>query len=224
MTTPDLPPNLPPLPPVPPGFDRWEYRGTRWAASGVKYAYFRHETMDVNDGWLSRPFDRTESSPGHYIEAVREPSAQLFATLDPENGEDQHSRVEMHLQWLESVRPGWAQEIRECMATGLEKRVCGGMSDRPTPETDAATLNKWQDSCPLQVVPKSLAVALERQRDEWMDRTTEALAEVGNLTQQRDAYAETLRLLRVECYDFIDQRHPELAPASPRVTRDREIL
>ena len=40
------------------------------------------------------------------------------------------------------------------------------MSDRPTPETEAATLNKWQDSCPLQVVPKSLAVALERQRDE----------------------------------------------------------
>jgi hypothetical protein len=42
------------------------------------------------------------------------------------------------------------------------------MSDRPTPETDAATLNKWQDSCPLQVVPKSLAVALERQRDELL--------------------------------------------------------
>jgi hypothetical protein len=43
------------------------------------------------------------------------------------------------------------------------------MSDRPTPETDAATLNKWQDSCPLQVVPKSLAVALERQRDELLE-------------------------------------------------------
>jgi hypothetical protein len=43
------------------------------------------------------------------------------------------------------------------------------MSDRPTPETEAATLNKWQDSCPLQVVPKSLAVALERQRDELLE-------------------------------------------------------
>ena len=43
------------------------------------------------------------------------------------------------------------------------------MSDRPTPETEAATLNKWQDSCPLQVVPKSLAVSLERQRDELLE-------------------------------------------------------
>lgn len=208
MTMPDLPPNLPPLPPVPPGFDRWEYRGTRWAASGVKYAYFRHETMDVNDGWLARPFDRTEASPGHYIEAVREPSAQLFATLDPDNGEDQHSRVESHLQWLESVRPGWAQEIRECMATGVEKRVCGGMSDRPTPETDAASFSTVYQG---ELVRASFARDLERQRDEWMDRTTDAFAEVGNLTQQRDDYAETLRLLRVECYDFIDERHPELS-------------
>lgn len=32
-----------------------------------------------------------------------------------------------------------------------------------------------------------------------------------SLERQRDAYAETLKLLRVECYDFIDQRHPELA-------------
>ena len=64
------------------------------------------------------------------------PSAQLFATLDPENGEDQPSRVERHLQWLESVRPGWAQEIRECMASGDDGRVCKRMTDRPTPLTD----------------------------------------------------------------------------------------
>jgi hypothetical protein len=49
------------------------------------------------------------------------------------------------------------------------------MSDRPTPETEAATLNKWQDSCPLQVVPKSLAVALERQRDELLEALSNLL-------------------------------------------------
>lgn len=58
---------------------------------------------------------------------------------------------------------------------------------------------------------RTFARRLERQRNEWMDRTADALAQVGNLTEQRDAYAETLRALRVECYDFIDQRHPELA-------------
>jgi hypothetical protein len=47
---------------------------------------------------------------------------------------------------------------------------------RETPETDAATLNKWQDSCPLQVVPKLLAVALERQRDEAREHAANAEA------------------------------------------------
>jgi hypothetical protein len=94
------------------------------------------------------------------------------------------------------------------MATGVEKRVCGGMSDRPTPETDEASFSTVYQG---ELAMASFARDLERQRDEWMDRTTDALAEVGNLTQQRDAYAETLRLLRVECYDFIDQRHPELS-------------
>lgn len=38
-----------------------------------------------------------------------------------------------------------------------------------TPITDRATLNKWQESCPLQVTPKSLAVALELDRAALMD-------------------------------------------------------
>jgi hypothetical protein len=38
-----------------------------------------------------------------------------------------------------------------------------------TPITDRATLSKWQDSCPLQVVPKSLAVALELDRAALID-------------------------------------------------------
>jgi hypothetical protein len=63
------------------------------------------------------------------------------------------------------------------------------MSDRPTPETDAATLNKWQDSCPLQVVPKSLAVALERQRDEWESIAKEALMSF-RCTQRPEIYPE----------------------------------
>jgi hypothetical protein len=56
------------------------------------------------------------------------------------------------------------------------------MSDRPTPETEAATLNKWQDSCPLQVVPKSLALRLERQRDELLEIANRAVSALdGNL-------------------------------------------
>ena len=43
---------------------------------------------------------------------------------------DSPSRVERHLQWLESVRPGWAQEIREGMATGVEARVCNDIAAR----------------------------------------------------------------------------------------------
>jgi hypothetical protein len=57
------------------------------------------------------------------------------------------------------------------------------MSDRPTPETEAATLNKWQDSCPLQVVPKSLARRLERQRDELLAACEWAVSEFGKHTR-----------------------------------------
>lgn len=102
------------------------------------------------------------------------PSSQLFAPLNPENGKDTPSRVESHLQWLESVRPGWAQEISECLASDAR---------------------------------------------EWMEKTIDALAQVGILTEQRDAYAKTLRVI-AESNDrshhetayaaFIRERHPEL--------------
>ena len=52
----------------------------------------------------------------------------------------------------------------------------------------------------------------ERQRHEWMDRTIDALAQVGNLTEQRDAYAETLRFMAEtdEDWNLIRERHPEI--------------
>jgi hypothetical protein len=88
----NLPANLPPLPPVPPGFDRWEYRGSFWKPKR-ECIWAIH---DDEHGWLYDEDDElTEPvglSPSHYIEAVRDepatPSAQLFATLDPENDEE----------------------------------------------------------------------------------------------------------------------------------------
>ena len=65
------------------------------------------------------------------------------------------------------------------------------MSD--TPETDKAARHTIVGDATRYVVNREFAERLER---------------------QRDAYAETLRMLRVECHDFIDQRHPELAEKS----------
>lgn len=72
------PANLPPLPPVPPGFDHWEYRGTHWNASGVKYALGWPGWLD----WSVMPSAVHPSGSGcHYIEAVREPAKEPIATL-----------------------------------------------------------------------------------------------------------------------------------------------
>ena len=66
---PQLPPGLPPLPPVPEGYDRWEYRGTRWRTENpVMHAYLG---VVINHLWET--YIKTAiGAPGHYIEPVKE--------------------------------------------------------------------------------------------------------------------------------------------------------
>jgi hypothetical protein len=63
------PSNMPPLPEVPAGFDRWEYRGTRWTARGVVYACW----FDYEDSWRSNPYPNNAGGNAscHYAEAVK---------------------------------------------------------------------------------------------------------------------------------------------------------
>ena len=117
---------------------------------------------------------------------------------------DSPSRVERHLQWLESVRPGWAQEIRECMATGVEARVCADIAARQR-------LGIAKYGCTVEQSPDDMN---RHAYEEALDLAVYLRADMEkrlDVARQRDAYAQTLRMLRVECHDFIDQRHPELA-------------
>jgi hypothetical protein len=85
---------------------------------------------------------------------------------------------------------------------------------RETPETDAATLNKWQDSCPLQVVPKLLAVALERQRDEAREHAANAEASLkmainsANARQTETEHAMRQRDELLEMLESLLQHRP----------------
>jgi hypothetical protein len=89
----------------------------------------------------------------HVIEAVREPSAQLFATLDPENGE------EADAFYARFYHPDTPDEMVEG-ASGDERRM---------------------------------VQRLERERFEWMDKTIDALAKVGVLTEAADYLNGRLR-------------------------------
>lgn len=74
MTTPDLPPGLPPLPPVPAGFDRWIDRGTDWEAKCATYACIPLDGSFSGE-WLTHYDAPAHGSPTHhYIEAVRDPA------------------------------------------------------------------------------------------------------------------------------------------------------
>ena len=90
------------------------------------------------------------------------------------------------------------------------------MSD--TPETDKM---RGYDPSWNGMLPYEFACRLERQRDEWMAVSSAKQKRLGDIREQRDAYAETLRqvLTMDPCADNSDtlssirERHPELAEA-----------
>jgi len=74
---PTWPSNMPPLPELPTGFDRWEYRGTRWTARHAVYAcWFDHENR-----WRFNSFpSNAGGATCHYAEAVK-----VVAAPEPEH-------------------------------------------------------------------------------------------------------------------------------------------
>jgi hypothetical protein len=73
MTTPDLPPNLPPLPPVPEGFDRWEYRGMGWEKPTAR-TFAVSYAPDYRNWKVVANKEPQGANWCHYLEAVREPA------------------------------------------------------------------------------------------------------------------------------------------------------
>lgn len=116
----NLPQGLPPLPPVPEGFDRWIDRGTKWGAECATYASTPLDAKFAGE-WVVHHDDPAHGSPvHHYIEAVREPaepSAQLFATLDPNNVEEADQPSDDHKDCRDGCR--YSHDLGDGM-----QRVC----------------------------------------------------------------------------------------------------
>jgi hypothetical protein len=142
----------------------------------------------------------------HVIEAVRDERAIPTPETDQQSIRMETARLTGaesvvtvdHARRLERQR----DEAREILTATL-KALPVGYLPAHTPE-----------SIPGRVADLVTRYAeTEHQRDEWMDRTTDALAQVGNLTEHRDAYAETLREIDLSGLigNTIRNRHPELA-------------
>ena len=89
-------------------------------------------------------------------------------------------------------------------ASGVDARVCDDMSDRPTPLTDKEIMpvangaGAW-----MHVVPADFARDLERQRDAYAE-TLRIIASANQRSHHESAFAALIR-----------ERHPELAEGKP---------
>ena len=140
----NLPDNLPPLPPVPDGFDRWEYRGTEWKdARKAVYATVNTAISEeaTADNWSLQSARPMGARWLHYIEAVRDPakpSAQLFATPDPENVEESDDPADDHKDCRDGCR--YSYEVGDG-----RQRVCPyGECQRNGAESDEILTEFWK--------------------------------------------------------------------------------